>query len=60
MNTLDHSEEKWRAIAEKASKEQDPKKLLELVEQLLEASKPEPADHRPSKSAGSVFPQPRH
>lgn len=28
--------ERWRGLAEKASKEQDPKKLLETVEELCE------------------------
>jgi hypothetical protein len=37
----------WRALAEKASKEQDPEKLLILVEQLLEALKPELAGPPP-------------
>jgi len=62
MRTFNPAEEKWRAIAEKASKEQDPQKLLALVEQLLEASKPEPAAHQSlkSKSAQSTFPHPRH
>jgi hypothetical protein len=60
MRTFDSTEQNWRALAEKASKEQDPEKLLILAEQLLEALKPELAGHPPLQSSRSTSSHPRY